>query len=131
VEYLVVAIVLLIAIGLICLVGRVQAKYRATDACKEQEGNMTGRYACPCCSYLTRSEESPGTFVICPVCCWEDDNVQYDDPTYQGGANGVSLDNAIANFRLFGACSLEDRSRVRKPLPEECPPGDDNISGYA
>jgi rubredoxin len=42
-----------------------------------------GRYACSCCGYLTLDEQPPGTFDICPVCWWEDDPVQFDDPDYQ------------------------------------------------
>ncbi len=37
------------------------------------------RYACPCCGYLTLTEKPPGTFAICPVCFWEDDEVQFKD----------------------------------------------------
>ena len=82
---------------------------------------MAALYACPCCRYLTLSEAPPGTFEICPVCSWEDDNVQYDDPSYEGGANLESLNTARANFRRFGARSERDRTRVRSPLAEEIP----------
>lgn len=47
-------------------------------------------YPCPCCGYLTITDEPPGTFEICPVCNWEDDEVQYYDENYEGGANSVS-----------------------------------------
>ena len=79
-------------------------------------------YPCPCCGYLTIGEEPPGTFEICPVCFWEDDNVQFEDPIYAGGANSVSLNQARENFRLFGAVSKEFVGQVRKPLPEEIRP---------
>lgn len=49
------------------------------------------RFACPCCSFLTLTELPPGTFEICPVCYWEDDNVQFADPEYVGGANRINL----------------------------------------
>ena len=49
-------------------------------------------FRCPCCGCLTLDEEPPGTFEICPVCWWEDDNVQFDDPSYRGGANTRQLD---------------------------------------
>ncbi|MGD9108076.1 MAG: CPCC family cysteine-rich protein [Gammaproteobacteria bacterium] len=78
-------------------------------------------YECPCCGYLTLSEKPPGTFEICPVCFWEDDNVQFDDPGYAGGANKVSLSQAKKNFARFGASDERFLSRVRKPLPEEMP----------
>lgn len=74
---------------------------------------------CPCCGYLTIGEQPPGMFEICPVCFWEDDNVQFEDPNYTGGANRVSLNQARENFKLFGAVSREFVGQVRKPLPEE------------
>lgn len=49
------------------------------------------KYTCPCCGYQTLEEEPPGTFDICSICFWEDDNVQFDDPDYEGGANEESL----------------------------------------
>jgi hypothetical protein len=83
------------------------------------ECEMTKRFACACCGYLTLSEEPPGTYEICPVCSWEDDLVQFQDPTYIGGANRVSLEEARANFQLFGARSRKDLPRVRAPHNEE------------
>ena len=82
---------------------------------------MSDRYACPCCGYLTLDEKPPGTFQICTVCNWEDDNVQFDDPTFEGGANKESLMQARANFRSFGASSRRHLSSVRAPLPSETP----------
>jgi hypothetical protein len=82
---------------------------------------MDNGYACPCCGYLTLGEEPPGTYEICKVCHWEDDLVQFGDPSYEGGANGTSLTQARANFRSFGAISRKDLRRVRAPLPNETP----------
>jgi anaerobic ribonucleoside-triphosphate reductase len=48
-------------------------------------------YTCPCCGYKTLAEEPPGTYEICPICDWEDDVVQFDDPDYEGCANRLSL----------------------------------------
>ena len=78
-------------------------------------------FPCPCCGYLTLPEPPPGTFFICPVCFWEDDNVQFADPACWGGANSVSLDEARANFRAIGAISEEFRHDVRSPNPDERP----------
>ncbi|MFC4075637.1 CPCC family cysteine-rich protein [Salinithrix halophila] len=72
-------------------------------------------YPCPCCGYLTLSEKPPGTFEICEVCFWEDDYVQYHDPSYEGGANKVSLSRARDNFRRIGSSSEEFVKMVRKP----------------
>jgi hypothetical protein len=78
-------------------------------------------YACPCCGFLTLSEKPPGTFEICPVCNWEDDGVQAADPTFEGGANKISLTEANRNFKAIGAICKDALSRVRKPLPHEFP----------
>ena len=79
------------------------------------------RFACPCCGYLTLSDEPPGTYEVCPVCDWEDDAAQSANAEIEGGANAVSLGQARANFREFGAAQRESLDRVRKPLPEEVP----------
>lgn len=55
-------------------------------------------YPCPCCGSRTLEQEARGSFEMCGVCGWEDDSVQYDDPDYQGGANGKSLNEARAAF---------------------------------
>ncbi len=78
-------------------------------------------FACPCCGFLTLDEEPPGTFQICPVCYWEDDNVQFNDPTYRGGANKMSLNEARENFKKSNACGEEFVNAVRSPLPSERP----------
>jgi hypothetical protein len=80
------------------------------------------RSPCPCCSCLTLEDPPPGTFAICPVCFWEDDDVQFRDPDYAGGANAVSLREARANFLEFGASDQALRGQVREPLPHEKPP---------
>jgi hypothetical protein len=76
---------------------------------------------CPCCGYLTMSDDMPDTYDICPVCFWEDDGVQYRDPTYAGGANEESLLQARENFRAFGAKSRRFIGNVRPPMPDEFP----------
>ena len=78
-------------------------------------------YPCPCCNNLTLSELPPGTFEVCPVCLWEDDTVQFNDPTYEGGANKMSLSTARKNYLKFGAVEKAVVSEVRKPLPDEIP----------
>lgn len=77
------------------------------------------KYKCPCCGYFTLSEEPPGTFEICPVCYWEDDNVQFNDPTYPNGANEICLEDAKKNYLEYGAISKEFMKRTRKPVQEE------------
>ena len=76
-------------------------------------------HACPCCGHLTLHERVG--FEICPVCYWEDDG--QDDAnadTIRGGPNGaLSLTQARANYREFGACEHRFLGRVRPPLAEE------------
>jgi len=82
---------------------------------------ITVAYPCPCCGHLTVSEPPPGTFEICPVCFWEDDSVQANDPEFVGGANSVSLKKAKENFARLGASDERHIKDVREPLPEELP----------
>lgn len=77
------------------------------------------RFSCPCCGYLTLPEEPPGTYELCPVCWWEDDGVQFDDPNRRGGANSPSLNEARANFREFGVSDPDLASKVRLSRPVE------------
>jgi Cysteine-rich CPCC len=79
------------------------------------------RFACPCCGFVTLDQEPPGTYMICEVCFWEDDGVQFRDPDYRGGANKVSLNEARENFRVDAVSELRFRSKVRSPRPEERP----------
>jgi hypothetical protein len=67
------------------------------------------------------SEPKHGTFEICPVCYWEDDDVQFSNLDFKGGANEVSLKEAQKNFKKFGASSLKFIKDVRTPFPEEVP----------
>jgi len=57
------------------------------------------KHVCPCCKEFTLSEEPPGTFEICTVCGWEDDNIQFENPNYKGGANIMSLNEAQEAYR--------------------------------
>ena len=77
------------------------------------------RYPCPCCGFLTLEEEPPGTFEICPVCFWEDDQVQFRDPDFAGGANSVSLNEARATFLAIGASDSRFADKVRTPTEDE------------
>lgn len=73
------------------------------------------KYKCPCCGCYTFLEEPRGNYDICPVCYWEDDPIQAEDPDYEGGANTVSLNKARENYKKFGACEEKMVKYVRKP----------------
>ncbi len=81
---------------------------------------MKKMYPCPCCGNLT-FENVGNTFAICPVCYWEDDGAQLNNPDYDGGANRVSLNQAKKNYIDFGACEADMISSVRKPRRKEIP----------
>lgn len=72
-------------------------------------------FPCPCCGYETLENKLPGSFEICPICYWKDDNTQFDDPYYEGGANQISLDQAQRNFLKYGASNKSHLELVRKP----------------
>ncbi|MBX7066762.1 MAG: hypothetical protein K1X28_05985 [Parachlamydiales bacterium] len=78
-------------------------------------------HPCPCCGFLTLSEDTHDTFEICPVCNWEDDDVQFNNPNFRGGANLKSLNEARENFKKFGASDKRYIKQVRAPLPDEIP----------
>lgn len=61
------------------------------------------RYDCPCCDRPTLGEPPPGTFEVCEICGWEDDDVQFTDPDYEGAANRESLRQARAAIRASGS----------------------------
>ena len=77
------------------------------------------KYKCVCCGYYTFDEKPTGNYEICPVCFWEDDPFQSDEPTNCDGANHVSLLQARKNFLEFGACDYDMYMYVRKPTSDE------------
>ena len=84
------------------------------------------RFPCPCCGYLTMSEEERGSYEICPVCYWEDDRQQFEDPALDVGANAVSLEQARRNFAEDGAAEARFLDNVRPPQDEEIPVEDNS-----
>lgn len=65
---------------------------------------------CPCFS-------AKGVFAadsmidICETCDWEDDHLQRDQPDFDGGANGPSLNQARENFKIYGHSNPEQLRR--------------------
>ena len=80
--------------------------------------NTKKKYPCHCCGYYTLNDKL-GTFDICPVCYWEDDNIQFANPDYKGGANSISLNEARKNYEKMGAISEEYLDSVRLPNENE------------
>ena len=77
------------------------------------------KYKCPCCGYYTFTDKPVGEYDICPVCFWEDDPFQADNPDLEGMSNGVSLNQARENFKKFGACEECHVESVRPPKEDE------------
>lgn len=82
---------------------------------------VSRHYPCRCCGFLTLTDPAFGSYEICPVCCWEDDPVQNDDPTYRGGANHVSLKEARRNYVVHGAAEPGHASFARLVEFDEIP----------
>jgi len=70
---------------------------------------------CPCCGFDTFDKNDRGNYSICPICFWEDDPLQFNEPDMEGGANRVSLKTGQINFEEFGACEKEMIKNVKKP----------------
>ena len=87
----------------------------------DQDQTSADRFACPCCRCLTIDRR--GSFEICPVCFWEDDGQDDNDAaTVRGGPDGfLSLSEARANYRRFGACEERLIADVRRPYRNELP----------
>ena len=63
------------------------------------------KHKCPVCGKHEFIEI--GSFEICPVCGWEDDNLQGDDHNYAGGANDLSVNEARIEFFLLSKDSTQ------------------------
>jgi hypothetical protein len=83
---------------------------------------------CLCCGYRTIEgyetafgyTTPPYTSCICPICFWQDDPVDYDEPDVSaGGPNHVSMKQAQRNFLAFGVSEERLLPYVRKPTPED------------
>ncbi|MDE5546198.1 MAG: hypothetical protein K2I88_01915 [Anaeroplasmataceae bacterium] len=80
---------------------------------------MNSNYKCPCCGFYTFATKPKGGYFICPVCFWEDDPFQSQDPDLEGFANSVSLNQARINYKKFGACEKDMIKYVRPPKGDE------------
>ncbi len=72
------------------------------------------QFACPCCGHRTRPEPALGTRAICPVCYWED--VELDGWT---GSTDLTLREAQDHYAATGACDPAWRDEVRPATPGE------------
>lgn len=69
-------------------------------------------WPCPCCDQRTLHDEPPGTFEISPTCGWEDDDLQFNDPTLRGGANELLLLEAKWRFERAWLDATRSRGKA-------------------
>ena len=77
-------------------------------------------YPCPCCgSYTFSAPTDCAIAFICPVCYWENDVFTHssDEPSDENG--GITLLEAQANYRKFGAARERLIKFTRPATPEE------------
>ena len=72
-------------------------------------------HQCACCDHFTL--ENRGQYDICPVCFWEDDGLDVDQPDAHSGPNQMSLREGRHNFELVGACEARHTVHVL-PRPQ-------------
>lgn len=63
---------------------------------------MNDRLLCPVCGKYKFERED--WYEVCPVCGWEDDPLQRDEPDYSGGANDMSLNEYRAAWEAGKPC---------------------------
>ena len=94
------------------------AGWRAVSSAHEAAPRVFPHLQCPCCGYYTLDYEAPD-YDICPVCFWENNAHQFEDPLCDGGPNHESLIEARILFRETGAVSDHIRKYVRHPKDRE------------
>jgi cold shock CspA family protein len=62
-------------------------RYEAVDVAP-----VSKRTLCPVCG--ASLDGDPRAYEICDTCGWEDDPIQFDDPSFGGGANEMNLNDA-------------------------------------
>ncbi len=82
----------------------------------------TPKEQCPCCDYISLPER--WTYLICPICFWEDEyGIDVDNIDEISWPNHISLREARENFKDFWACdknmiknviSIEERKKYTK-----------------
>lgn len=75
----------------------------------------TSNTYCPCCRIFDHGEKIGNTFLICPICDWEDDGVQLEHPDYEGGANALSLNQVREMFKKNQTCTDNQIIFMSKP----------------
>lgn len=72
--------------------------------------DSTPREQCPCCDYFSLPERY--TYLICPICFWEDEDQDLDKLDEDSGPNHMPLREGRKNFKELGACSPKNVQHV-------------------
>jgi len=101
-----------------------ELKYRYLPTVNGEVENVSsvpvkGDAPCPCCGNITIPNHGDALAYICPVCFWEIDLfIQSDDePSDQN--HGMTLTEARANYRAFGAVQERLKPYCREPEKTE------------
>ncbi|WP_142533941.1 CPCC family cysteine-rich protein [Saccharicrinis carchari] len=70
---------------------------------------------CPCCGYNSFDPKKRLELEICPICFWEDDPLQFNDPHLEFSGNLVSLSQAQQNYTHSGASHEDMKRYCQKP----------------
>jgi hypothetical protein len=93
---------------------------KSTDMTTKEE-YLKGR--CEVCGFYTFKNTERDSFEICEVCFWEDDGFNDNPDEVRGGPNqDLSLNQARANFKQFGAYSQHAAQYTRRPHEDELQP---------
>lgn len=65
-----------------------------------------GKKICKCCCKYELDKNS--IFQVCPICGWESDPIQEDNPNYRGGANYESLNEYKEKYKL----KIKEQDRI-------------------
>ena len=74
---------------------------------------------CPCCGYNTFNPEKRLELEICPICFWEDDPLQFNDPALEFSCNLVSLVQAQKNYEELGTSEPDMKRYCKKPQKDD------------
>lgn len=74
---------------------------------------------CPCCGYLTIPNKGDANAYICPVCMWEIDLFIKNCDESSDLNNGLSLKEAIKNYKEYGAVLPRLKEYCREPKEYE------------
>ncbi len=80
--------------------------------------NNNGNFQCPCCGEHTLDKER--CWSICSNCLWEDCSLQFDNPDFSDGVNGISLNRARKRYKKNGRPVRDINTIIKKKKKCAC-----------